>query len=317
MFEEEKLKLSHLYWRKELDVLKSMWYPTAVYLNGKIFVAERLSGYRQFLCVFYVVSGTWFKLPFHDSCEMTGFTLATSNSKVHTLGGTWRKDGKEEKYSNKVYSLDDDLKWCNTLPPLNIGRKGATSTSFDSFILVAGGVGWNGMLSSVEVFNSSQSSSTWWEICDLPVKSWLMQCTVTHDELFIGCGGDSGYLVDTANTVYTAKLSAVKESLNVDKDSESRVSPESFWQSLSTPLMWSGLVSVNNCLLTVGGDDGLNPHSSVHLYDCYKKTWSKVSDIRKSRRSPTVVVSTFENKQELFVLGGLGASTSVESCGLL
>ena len=315
MFEEEKLKLSHLHWREEPDVLERMVYPTAVYLNGKIFVADSWSDYHQFLCVFDVVSRTWYKLPFHDSCEMYGFTLATSNSKVHTLGGTWRKDGKKEECSNKVFSLDDDLKWCNTLPPMNIGRVRATSTSFDSFILVAGGEGRDGgWLSSVEVLNSSQSSSTWWEICDLPVESQLMQCTVTHDELFIGCG-----IGGTEYTVYTAKLSAVKESLNVDEDSESSVSPESFWQSLpQTRLGDGGLVSVNNCLLIVGGyDDGLKPHSSVHLYDCYKKTWSKVSDIRKSRWYPAVVVSTFENKQELFVLGGKGAETSVESCGLL
>ena len=315
MFEEEKLKLSHLNWREEPDILERMWFPTAVYLNGKIFVGERWSGYRQFLCVFDVVSRTWSKLPFHDSCEMSGFALATSNSKVHTIGGTWRKDGKGEEYSNKVFSLDDDLKWCNTLPPLNIGRECATSTSFDSFILVAGGDDRNSRLSSVEVLNSSQSSSAWWEICDLPVKSHLMQCTVTHDELFIGCGVSFG----TEYKLYTSKLSAVKESLNVDEDSESSVSPESFWQSLpKTPLEGSGLVSVNNCLLTVGGrDDGYEPHSSVHLYDYYKKTWSKVSDIRNSRDLPAVVVSTFENKQELFVLGGCGAVTSVESCELL
>ena len=313
MFEEEKLKLSHLYWREEPAVPNEINMPTAIYLNGKIFVGERLWGYRQFLCMFDVVSRTWFKLPFHDSCEMKGFTLATSNSKVYTLGGTWRKDEKVEKYSNKVFSLDDDLKWCNTLPPLNIGRTWATSTSFDSFILVAGGKDRNGRLSSVEVLNSSQSSSTWWEICDLPVKSRLMQCTVTHDELFIGCG------VGTEDIVYTAKLSAVKESLNIDEDSESSVSPESFWQSLpKTPLWESGLVSVNNCLLTVGGLDVPKPHSSVHLYDCYKKTWSKVSDIRKSRWHPVGIVSTFENKQELFVLGGgVVADISVESCELL
>ena len=53
------------------------------------------------------------------------------------------------------------------------------------------------------------------------------------------------------------------------------------------------------------------------MYDCYKKTWSKVSDIRKSRPSPAVVVSTFENKQELFVLCGGIAENSVESCELL
>ena len=312
MFEEEELKLNHLYWREEPDVLERMWWPTAVYLNGKIFVGERLWSSRQFLCVFNVASRTWSKLPFHDSCELYGFTLATGNSKVHTLGGTWRKDGKEEKYSNIVFSLDGDLKWCYTLPPLNIGRVQATSTSFNSFILVAGGEGRNGPLSSVEVLNSSQSSSTWWEICDLPVKSWFMQCTVTHDELFIGCG------VGTVNTVYTAKLSAVMESLNVDEDSESSVSPESFWQSLpKTPFLGSGLVSVNNCLLTVGGGDGPKPHSSVHLYNCYKKTWSKGADIRNSRRYPAVVVSTLEKKQELFVLGGWGTETSVESCELL
>ena len=320
MLEEEKLKLSLLYWRKEPDVLERMFWPTAVYLNGKIFVGER-SSYHQFLCVFNVVSRTWSKLPFHDSCEMYGFTLATSNSKVHTIGGTWSKDGKGGVYSNKVFSLNDDLKWGNTLPLLNIGRVLATSTSFDSFILVAGGWGRNGMLSSVEVLNSSQSSSTWWEICDLPVKSYLMQCTVTHDKLFIGCGAyDTDYGGGTATTVYTSELSAVKESLNINEDSESSVSPESFWQSLpKTPLGGSGLVSVNNCLLTVSGsdyDDGLKSHSSVHLYDCYKKTWSKVSDIRNSRYSPAVVVSTFENKQELFVLGGWDANTSVESCEL-
>ena len=314
MFEEEKLKLSHLYWRKEPDVLEGMPYPTAVYLNWKILACDRWSRYHQFLCVFNVVSRTWSKLPFHDSCEMYGFTLATSNSKVHTIGGTWRKDGKVEEFSNKVFSVDDDLKWSNTLPPLNIGRRHATSTSFDSFILVAGGEGRNGLLSSIEVLNSSQSSSTWWEICDLPVKSHLMQCTVTHDELFIGCGGGVG----TTYTVYTSKLSAVKESLNVDEDSESSLSPESFWQSLpKTSLGGSGLVSVNNCLLTVGGSDGLKSHSSVHLYDCYKNTWSKVSDIRNSRLFPVVVVIPFENKQEIFVLGGMGASTSVESCELL
>ena len=312
MFEEEKLKLSQLYWREQPDVLEEMGWPTAVYLNGKIFIGEKWSRYCQFLCVFNVVSRTWSELQFHDSCEMKGFTLATSNSKVHTLGGTCRrKDRKVEAYSNKVFSLDDDLKWCNnTLPPLNIGRVDATSTSFDSFILVAGGRDRNGQLSSVEVLDSSQSSSNWWEICDLPVKSSYMQCTVTHDELFIGCGVDIEY------TVYTAKLSAVKESLKVDEDSESSVSPASFWQSLpKTPLQWSGLVSVNNCLLTVGGrNDKGKYHSSVHLYDYYKKTWSNVSDIGKGRYSPAVVVSTFENKQELFVLGG--GDESFESCEL-
>ena len=318
MFEEEKLKLTHLYWREQPDVLEGMLWPTAVYLNDKIFVGERWWrgwSYHQFLYVFNVVSRKWSKVPFHDSRLMYGFTLATTANQVHTLGGAWRKDRKEdsEEYSKAVFSLDDNMKWSNTLPSLNIGRDHATSTSFEGMIVVAGGQGRYGVpLSSVEVLDSSQPSSTWWEICDLPVKSYLMQCTVTDNELFIGCGGG------TDNTVYTAKLSAVKESL-IPSDPKSSVSPESFWQSLpKTPLKWSGLVAVNNCLVTVGGrDDDGKYYSSVDLYDCYKKTWTKVSDIRKSRDSPAVVVCTFENRQELFVLCGYDdALTSVESCGL-
>ena len=315
MFEEEKLKLTHLYWREQPDVLREMLWPTAVYLNDKIFVGERWGwrSYDQFLCVFNVVSREWSKIPFHDSCEMWGYTLATTANQVHTLGGHWRKDWKEEGYSKVVFSLDDNIKWSITLPPLKIGRRCVTSTSFEDMIVVAGGLGRNGgRLSSVEVLDSSQPSTTWWEICDLPVKSSFMQCTVTDNELFIGCG------YGTANTVYTAKLSAVKESL-IPSDPKSSVSPESFWQPLpKTPLEWSGLVAVNNCLVTVGGWDDGKLHSSVHLYDCYEKTWAKVSDIRKSRRFPAVVVCTFAKilKQELCVLCGLGAVTSVESCEL-
>ena len=314
MFEEEKLKLTHLYWREQPDVLEGLLYPTAVYLNDKIFVGDRWGwrgSYEQFLCVFNVVSRTWSKVPFHDFCTMYGFTLATIANQVHTLGGHWRKDGKIEEYLKVVFSMDDNMEWSNTLPPLNIGRECATSTSFEDMIVVAGGEGRSGWLSSVEVLDSSQPSSTWWEICDLPVESCVMQCTVTDNELFIGCGDG------TDNTVYTAKLSAVKESL-ITSDPKSSVSPESFWQSLpKTPLKRSGLVAVNNCLVTVGGLDGDGEHhSSVDLYDCYKKTWTKVSDIRRSRWFPAVVVCTFEKKQELFVLCGYSAYTSVESCEL-
>ena len=66
-----------------------------------------------------------------------------------------------------------------------------------------------------------------------------------------------------------------------------------------------------------GLDYCLKLHSSVHLYDCYKNTWSKVSDIRKSRWSPAVVVSTFAKEQTgtfcTWCSLGVGAGTSIES----
>ena len=316
-----KLNFGDLTWRENPDVLKEMRNPTAVYVNGKIFISDRWQeDYQQFLFMYHIVGelDQWSQLRFYENYEMRGFTLVADGNHIYSLGGAWRKGfgEKEEEYSSEVFSLfssDDDLKWCNTLPRLNIGREDATSTSFDSFILVTGGNVRDQWLSSVEVLNTSQSSSesTWWEICDLPVESFLMQCTVTHDELFIGCGEGTG------DTVYTTKLSTVKESLCVDKDSKSSVSPESFWQSLpKTPLERSSLVSVNNCLLTLGGQKLNNSCSSIYLYDTHVGHWTEVSNIKGKRCSPAVVC-TFENKREIFVLGGYGAEKSVESCELL
>ena len=306
LFEEEKLKFRHLEWREEPDALHSMWNPMAVYMNGKIFLGDRWD-YSPFLYEFNVTSRVWLKRRFYDSREMWGFTMATTNNQLHILGGEWKIDKKVEKCSNEVFSLNDGLKWSTTLPPLNIGRFWATSASFDGFISVAGGQDRNyRWLSSVELLNSSQSSSTWWEICDLPVKSYVMQCTVTHNEIFIGCGRE------TERTIYTAKLSALKEC-------KSNSSPEPFWHPLpKTPLVLSGLISLNSLLLTVGGQagNGLKYFSSVYLYDRYKNTWTLVCEIGKSRYCPAVVVCLAENK--LFVLcGGVDADTSVESCKLL
>ena len=64
----------------------------------------------------------------------------------------------------------------------------------------------------------------------------------------------------------------------------------------------------------MGGRDDHKPISSVHVYDCYKKTWSKVSDMRKSRESPAVAVSTFAKEQTgtfcTWCSLGVGAGTS-------
>ena len=309
-----KLKLSHLYWREEPNILEGVWWPTAVYLNGKIFVGGRWRFYVQCLYVFNLVSRKWSKVFFRDSCEMSAFTLVTTRNQVHTLGGMLRKDDQLEEYLEVVFTLDENLRWCNTLPPLNIGRIEATSTTFEDRIVVAGGESKDGQLSSVEVLDSLQPSSTWWKICDLPVKSSLMQCTIIDNKLFIGCG------LGTDNIIYTAKLSAIKDVL-LSNGSKSSVPSEAFWQALpNTPLRWCGLVAVNNYFVAVGGcdDDDNKFHSSVNLYDDFKKTWIKVSDTGISREAPAVVFCVFENKQELFVIcGGVNAQdseSSVQSC---
>ena len=68
----------------------------------------------------------------------------------------------------------------------------------------------------------------------------------------------------------------------------------------------------------MGGCDGLKLHSSFIYMIVIRRLGLKCLILERVDSSPAVVVSTFENKQELFVLGGgVGADTSVESCELL
>ena len=189
---------------------------------------------------------------------------------------------------------------------MNVGRIWAASTSFEDVIVIAGGRFAKGQLSSVEVLNSSTSSSTWWTISDLPMRSSLVQCTATLNQLFIGFGART-------RTVYTAKLDAIKEYPNCVDDLESG---SGFWQSLPVlPLKFCGLVTINNCVVIMGGtDEDDKPDSLVYLYDHCKQRWAKVSEMNRNRDSPAVVACISENcNQELFVIGGDGANTFVES----
>ena len=302
------MKLSNNDWREESDISEGMTRPTAVCLNQKIYVGDRWmpESCRKYLYVFDIFNRKWSTLRFHNLCEMWGFTLATTKNLVHTLGGEVRNDDELELYSNNVFTLDGNLRWFNTLPPLNVGRIWAASTSFEDFIVIAGGRFAKGQLSSVEVLNSSASSSTWWTISDLPMRSSLVQCTATLNQLFIGFGART-------RTVYTAKVDAIKEYPNHVDNLESG---SGFWQSLPVPpLKFCGLVTINNCVVIMGGtDEDDKPDSSVYLYDHCKQKWTKVSEMNRNRDSPAVVACTSDNgNQELFVIGGDGANTFVES----
>ena len=73
-----------------------MYYPTAVYMDKKIFISHRYF-YSRYLYVFHIVTRTWSKVYFPECCDIEGFTMASTNNQVHTLGGWYRKDGNVER----------------------------------------------------------------------------------------------------------------------------------------------------------------------------------------------------------------------------
>ena len=309
-------RFSNAIWTDEYQNLEGMYHeqPTAVYFNQKIYLGDRYWPYKSSLDVLHLATRKWTRLPFYNEREMCGFTMSVCTNHLHVISGHWRKGNREERYTSKVFSIEDrfDTMWFQTLPPLAQGRTLAISTTFGSYLVVGGGMGDSGqLLSSVEVIDTSLPSPVWWKLCNLPVKSYLLHSTTTDDFLFIGLG------IYSARTLYAAKLSDIKTAILV-KDPSAHDS-NTFWKPLpkENPYEYSGLVTINNCIITVCGRDKAADgqcQSSLHLYDFDQQSWLQVSHLVHARSSPAVCCVKTEHKTELIVFCGWGATKSIESC---
>ena len=72
----------------------------------------------------------------------------------------------------------------------------------------------------------------------------------------------------------------------------SKQATRTLWRVISdTPLRYSAYLNVGGSLLVVGGyDDGINPSSSIHLYQRDTRRWVKVGDMPTAHCSCTCSV---------------------------
>ena len=297
-------------WEEKPDCMSDIFSPVTVYFNGKIFVGERRWRYHNGLYVFDVVNKKWSQIQFHGKREMCRFAMAVANHKLYILGGDWKMDSQEEECSCKVFCLDCKNIWDTSAPSLKQGRYNATATGFDVYILIAGGRNCaNEVLSSVEVVDMSLPIPMWYEVCCLPTPSYHMQCTILGESIFLGLG------VFTAKLLYTAKLTEILTDL---KHSVSKLAvSQTFWELLpELPIMYSGLCSFKDCLITVGGR---NNHKGCHqnstlLYNGSQKTWTEICPLVQARSSCACSLFSEDGKTQIYVMCGHGATKSVESC---
>ena len=307
-------------------MLKGITYPTATYLNGKIFVGSRGGKYSTSLACFSLEFGVWGRISLYDGRErMTSFTLTTVMNQVLVISGRWRKGKIDTVATNEVLSLSSELEWDIIFPPLITGRLDAASISFEDYVVVAGGTDKNlRLLASVEVLKASNPFSSWFEICPFPLKSWYMKCTVTNELLVLGlCEGIEASDLDVEKTLYAAKLSDIRSivsSQGVNQESEQDPKLKSIWNPFpKTPLKQSGLVFANDSIVAVGGcDDSEAEKTDVYLFDHYAHHWTHVGNITEARWKPSVVTVHCGHRQQMFVIGGCRNSheplKTVESC---
>ena len=153
--------------------------------------------------------------------------------------------------------------WKQPYPLMNTPREWPAVSTYHQRLVVAGGRYGETDLATVEILDMSVSHSQWLSATGLPVSCRRMSAAITHNTLYL-LGGSLG------KKVLTVSLSALTQT---DK-------PPAQWRTLpDTPLEGSTAIAVHGSLLAVGGSDGGQRSSVIHVYDQEKNAWNKMGDL--------------------------------------
>ena len=241
---------------------------------------------------------TWSNIP---DCRTTNTTLAIVNGLLTTVGG--RVGGNNSK---KLFSLRGegrDRKWTEVFPPMTTKRELVIAVTTGRALIVAGGEGDRGGLSTVEIMNTD--TRQWSTAADLPQPMYSASATVCGDRIYMSEG----------KSVITCSLPALLQSCRpkIFEAQSSTPSPQGpVWSVVADlPVKRSTLVSINNRLLAIGGcASDYKPTTAVHLYDPVNNSWQTISHLSTPRWECLAVVLP---NNRIMVVGGLSTGFSKTS----
>ena len=207
----------------------------AVFLKDKVYVqlecVIRLLGQRApaRIYIYTPATDTWDSLdtPVYD------FVLTTYQSKLVLVGGREYVDEKVEgSPSNKLWTLSEDGKWEETLPPMETACSKASAVSHGDHLIVV-----NGTMNDVYLYDGHD----WAKSQPIPETLKRSNSTLVNDNL---------YVIGRSSYVYSASLKSLIASCQPSETSQ----PSTVWKKLSYVPHYdcNHLVAFGNRLVGVG-----------------------------------------------------------------
>ncbi len=249
---------------------------SSMYLNGILYVGGGLTdkpSYRADASLYSFkpgVDSTWTV----TDTPTYFYTLVVHDSELLLVGG---REYPTKEITNKVFTMRDG-QFVEVLPPMKERRESSSAVSSGSGLVVAGGLGTSGGLSSVEVFKDGQ----WTTAPSLPSAGSVLQSAL-H--------GDQWYLITSFGKVFRTSL----QSLISGAD-------QSPWETLpDAPNSSSAAAFFGGRLLSIGGGDYGNPTTAIYAFSSSTQSWVHVAGLPLPLgESSAVVLPT----GELLVIGG-------------
>ena len=175
-----------------------MWLNDRLYVGGGVTLRTYKSGNKRSfrdaarLYSYLPEKDEWIEKPINTPTYY--FALAVYHSQLVIASGCeYQGQDKVGPHTNKVWTiLPESGEKREDIPPMNIKRHSATGISTGDHLVVAGGLGINGVeLKSVEVYNGHE----WSPSRELPRACWHMKCTLYKGCLYLMGGVGQGQKV--------------------------------------------------------------------------------------------------------------------------
>ena len=237
----------------------------AVCLNGKVYVRGGTMLNRRTDARLYIYTPTTDTWDILDT-PVYGFALTTYRSQLLLVGGKeYVHENIDGQPSNRVWTLDEDGHWQETLPPMETELSVGSATSYGDHLLVING-------SEVNVYNGH----CWTRAQDLPEQLYLANSVVDQGHW---------YLMGV-NNVYYASLDSLVASC--------KTSQPSLWQKLPDVPGGHYPAVFGNKLVAVG-------RSSICAYYSSKQSWEIMGNFRDETYAPCAIAIP---SNELLVIRG-------------
>ena len=265
----------------------------SVLVKGTVYVGGGSTGSDDdyIVMAYDTISDSWATLPPYEAFQ---FAMTTIDNYLLLVGGEGR-DG----VSNNVLGVwsADNKKWTHPYSDMTTPRYKCSAISYKYWVVVAGGKGAGGFLSSVEVLNTD--TNLWYGVPPTPIAWGAIKTAVVGDTCYYCMGGairDPGF----TNKVYSVSLPALICQVN----SDSSAKDTQIWKELPQLPVWDAApLSISGSLLAVGGvDKDRKAVSTLHLYQPDARQWVEVGDMPTTRYGCTCL-PTKDN--EFLVAGGV------------
>ena len=251
----EQLKLT---WETRREAPRQMYRGAAVTHGSLSYFSS--NGSRE-VFAYNSENNDWSELP---ECPQSDFGLAVVNNLVTAVGGM-------SGGLTSCLSSFSGGEWVTVFPPMPTKRCLPAVISAQNYLIVAGGWGVGGRLSTVEVMD--MNTLEWYTAASLPEPVYHMSATVCGGCLYLLGGRDKNY--NPTHAVFICTLDSLIRSCHPPSQTPPHTSEATVWQRVAdVPVRESTCTTLNGRVLTVGGWDSHNNSTpAVHMYNPDSDSW--------------------------------------------